>query len=303
MDDLAAQAAQDEEARARLIQVCDRFILKTVFRCTHRYVRKSDDEWSVALIAFSNAIDTYNPQKGGFFAYAELVMRSRLADYRRSQSKYAMELDVSPAVFSGEVEQDEAYSPMQAMLLKRTAVEESTDLKYEILAANDIFRRYGFTFFDLAQCSPKSAKTRQHCAEAVIYMLRHPALKRRLRESKQLPLRALCANTGVPRKLLERHRKYIIAAIEIFDGDYPCLREYMRFIRRRAIMNAVIVELRGKKAAALLEDGTVVVVANSNYEVGQRIRYTAKSRTSGDAMRTARKVSVWAAGIGGPRYV
>lgn len=62
-------------------------------------------------------------------------------------------------------------------------------------------------------------------------------------------------------------------------------------------MNAVIVELRGKKAAALLEDGTVVVVANSNYEVGQRIRYAAKSRTPGDAMRTARKVSVWAAGI------
>jgi hypothetical protein len=46
-------------------------------------------------------------------------------------------------------------------------------------------------------------------------------------------------------------------------------------------MNAVIVELRGKKAAALLEDGTVVVVANSNYEVGQRIRYAAKSRTPG----------------------
>jgi RNA polymerase sigma factor len=27
---------------------------------------------------------------------------------------------------------------------------------------------------------------------------------------------------------LERHRKYIIAAIEILAGDYPCLAEYMK---------------------------------------------------------------------------
>jgi RNA polymerase sigma factor len=231
MDDLAVHAAQDEEARTRLIQTCDRFILKTVFRCTHRYVRKSDDEWSIALIALSNAIDTYDPVKGGFFAYAELVMRSRLSDYRRSQSKFAVEMDVSPAVFSGEVDQDEEYSPMQTMVLRRTAVQENTDLKYEILAVNDIFRGYGFTFFDLAQCSPKSEKTRHQCAEAVVCMVRHPVLTEDMRASKQLPLRAISTNTGIPRKLLERHRKYIIAAVEIFCGEYPWLQEYMRFIR------------------------------------------------------------------------
>ncbi len=231
MDDLAVQAAQDEETRAQFIQGCERFILKTVYRCTNRYARKSDDEWSVALIAFSNAIDTFDPEKGGFFAYAELVMRSRLADYRRSQAKYAMEMDVAPMVFSGDVEQDEEYSPLQTMIVKRTSAEQSNDLRYEILAANDIFSQYGFTFYDLARCSPKSTKTRRQCAEVVIYMIQRRKLMDDLRSNKQLPLRTLCENTGVPRKLLERHRKYIIAAIEIFDAEYPCLQEYMRFIK------------------------------------------------------------------------
>jgi RNA polymerase sigma factor len=38
-------------------------------------------------------------------------------------------------------------------------------------------------------------------------------------------------NTNVPRKILERHRKYIIAAIEILSGEYPYLADYLRYIR------------------------------------------------------------------------
>ena len=62
-------------------------------------------------------------------------------------------------------------------------------------------------------------------------------------------------------------------------------------------MKAVIVELRKKKAAALLEDGAVVVVANKNYAIGQQIRYTAAAHTTENTMRAARKISAWAAGI------
>ncbi len=232
IDNLAVQAAQDEEVRARLIQSCERFILKIVFRSTRRYIRKTDDEWSVALIAFSQAIDTYDPDKGTFFAYAELLMRSRLTDYCRSQAKYAVELDVSPSVFAGNAEQDEIDSPLQAVVLQRTAVEESTALRDEIQAANDVFRRYGFSFFDLAACSPKSARTKKLCAQAVLFLINHPLLFDELQQSLQLPLKIVTAHTGIPRKLLERHRKYIIAATEILLGDFPGISEYMRFIRK-----------------------------------------------------------------------
>ncbi len=55
-------------------------------------------------------------------------------------------------------------------------------------------------------------------------------------------------------------------------------------------MKAAIVELREKKAAALLSDGTVVIIPNRSYALGQEIEY----RSPAD---TARKAVAWAAGV------
>jgi RNA polymerase sigma factor len=52
-----------------------------------------------------------------------------------------------------------------------------------------------------------------------------------LKSSKQLPLKIIENNCKIPRKILERHRKYIIAAIELLHGEYPNLAEYLRYIR------------------------------------------------------------------------
>ena len=42
----------------------------------------------------------------------------------------------------------------------------------------------------------------------------------------------LAKKAGVHKKILERHRKYIIAAAEILNGEYPLLAEYMNYIRK-----------------------------------------------------------------------
>ena len=34
------------------------------------------------------------------------------------------------------------------------------------------------------------------------------------------------------RKILDRHRRYIIAAAEILSGEYPVLAEYLGYIRK-----------------------------------------------------------------------
>jgi RNA polymerase sigma factor len=47
-----------------------------------------------------------------------------------------------------------------------------------------------------------------------------------------LPLNIIEKYTNVPRKLLERHRKYIIAALEIMSGDFPNLAGYMEYIHQ-----------------------------------------------------------------------
>ncbi len=55
-------------------------------------------------------------------------------------------------------------------------------------------------------------------------------------------------------------------------------------------MKAAIVELREKKAAALLSNGTVVIIPNRSYALGQEIEYRSPAIT-------ARKAAAWAAGV------
>jgi len=51
-----------------------------------------------------------------------------------------------------------------------------------------------------------------------------------MKTTKQLPIKIISENAKVPRKILERHRKYIITAAEILSGDYPKLAEYLSHI-------------------------------------------------------------------------
>ena len=95
-----------------------------------------------------------------------------------------------------------------------------------------LLRRFGFTFFDLPECSPKTNRTKKACAKAVVYILKTPALQASMHATNMLPIKIIQKNTNLPRKLLERHRKYIIAASEIMTGNYPCLSEYMHFIKK-----------------------------------------------------------------------
>ena len=44
-------------------------------------------------------------------------------------------------------------------------------------------------------------------------------------------MKALSAQSKVSRKTIERHRKYIIAAVIILTGDYPILAEYMKYMK------------------------------------------------------------------------
>ena len=62
-------------------------------------------------------------------------------------------------------------------------------------------------------------------------LLEHPPLMEKLRASKMLPIRELSLASGVVRKILERHRRYIIAGAEILDGDFPILAGYLAFVK------------------------------------------------------------------------
>lgn len=234
IDERAVQAGSSQTVLDCFVIEQELFILRCASRFVNRYVTKSDDEWSIALAAFFEAVKSYAYTNGSFLSFAELVIKRRLTDELRKQSKYKQEIPTDPYDFSGEPGENEERKFGRAEILEKLAVEPEHTLKEEIEAVTMLLKQYGFSFYDLVSCSPKAGKTKAACARAVTYVAEKPVLCNEMRANKTLPLKIIEENTKVPRKILERHRKYIIAAIEIITGDYPCLAEYMRSFREES---------------------------------------------------------------------
>lgn len=228
------KAQQDEEYLNQFILENRRFIRSTASRATGRFITESDDEWSVALIAFHEAVRSYDDSKGSFRSFAALVIKRRLVDYMASQTRHQLEIYVEPESMDGNVEEETA-SPFQLEVRSKSAeiseMQDGTAIRDEIEAVQQILGRYGFSFFDLTECSPKAEKTKAVCAKAVAALLKNPELFRKMQEGRSLPMKELLKLTGLPKKVVERHRRYIIAAAEIMNGEYPLLKEYMEYIR------------------------------------------------------------------------
>ncbi len=213
LDQMAVDVVKDSNKLDEFIARHEFFILKTAAKTAKHYVSKNDDEWSIALSAFSDALKNYDFGRGSFIAFAELIIHRSLVDYYRAQGRYSSEVQVE------QIEDDAVI------------ISNDDNLKLEIEAINQILSSYGFSFMDLADCSPKAQKTKVACAKVVIYLLDKPGQVHEMRNSNLLPVKIIEKNAGVPRKILERHRKYIITAVEILHGDYPYLSEYLSYIR------------------------------------------------------------------------
>jgi len=216
--------------KERLLHEYKGFILRTASVVLNRYVSESDDAWSVALIAFSEALDQYKPEKGNFEAYARLVIRRRLIDDMRRQRKYQYEIDVPPQVFSGSADPAEEQMSSVCRIVARNSLQPKQDLQEEISEASSTLTCYGFSFWDLVSCCPKAGKTRAACTAAVRHMLHSPDLIQKMKTTRRLPICAIASGSRTPLKLLARHRKYIIAVVEILTGDYPGLSQYLESI-------------------------------------------------------------------------
>ena len=239
LTDGAIRAKSDPLYRNVFLQENTKFILSRAYGAIGHYVTESDDEWSVALLAFNDAIDRFKPGKGEFESFSALVIRRRLYDYLRSEKRFSQEIALEPYAMDADDyrENDEvnslALEVRQKTIQQAVSGEDTRDIKDEIDAVSTILNRsYGFSFMDLAEASPKARKTKEGCAQVISLILSKEEFRKRLRDQKALPIQEILSQVKVTRKLLERHRRYIIAAVEILDGDFPLLAEYMDSIRK-----------------------------------------------------------------------
>ncbi len=231
VNEKAVRAAQDDSYMNEFIAENKTFILGCAGKQAGRYISESDDEFSIAMYAFFTAITKYNTDQGDFLPFAGLVIKRRLTDYYRTQQRFSDEHSVSPEVFSGNTDDDGEVQAIHYEVAEKLADRPALTAADEIHTVNDIFSRFGFSFMELSEVSPKASKTKRQCAQAVRAIISSPIILETLRSTHKLPIKALAAQSSVPVKVLERHRKYIIAATIILTGNFPILAEYMKYIR------------------------------------------------------------------------
>lgn len=226
----ALRAQESLPAKDRFIEASMPFIRGSLRRIARRTIGPSDEEWSVGLVSFAEAVDAYRPERGHFPAFAYTVMARRMADFYRAAARKRREIDVPPHVFTGDADEETAGVSYAIQAAAQPAQEQSR-LREELEAVGEKLCAYGFSFLDLTACSPQTEKTRRACAQAVLCLLRSESLYLEMRRKRALPARRIQAETGLPTKLLDRHRRYIIAVAVLMQGDYPCLQEYLRPLR------------------------------------------------------------------------
>jgi len=212
-----------------LLKEHKKFILVCAYRACGHYVSTLDDEWSIALMAFYEACRTYEDSKGNFKSFCSLVIRRRILDYQKGIYRYQNEIPVDRIVLDGEL--DENPLPLENEIHMQLAKDDSQTVDYaikgEIEEIQMILEEYGFSFYDLSSCSPKSIKTKKTCTIVIREMMNHSEWMKYMRKNRALPMKELCISTRIHRKIIERHRRYIITALEIKTGDYPYLSEYI----------------------------------------------------------------------------
>ncbi|KIL35930.1 RNA polymerase sigma factor SigI [Cohnella kolymensis] len=219
----------DSELRNQLIQKYHPYILKTTSRFFRRYIDpQRDDEFSVALSAFDEAISRYSPEGGRLFlGFAETVMRRRLIDYVRQEKKHAASVPYS--AFDTESDDGAPMNRIEVTQALEVYNQELTadERRMEILSLTEELAVFGITFADLADHSPRHQDSRRTLLSMGKRLALNDKLFHTLRDKRQLPIKELCENETVSRKTIERHRKYLIAISLIVHGVYPYLQEYI----------------------------------------------------------------------------
>ncbi|MBQ7583545.1 MAG: hypothetical protein IJT24_02950 [Lachnospiraceae bacterium] len=233
-------AANERAVRAsKSLEELDLFLIEEqqhILRLTGKVLGKKisagDDEYSVALSAVSEAVGSYDADKGDFWTYAAFVIKSRETNYYRKNARTAEhEFPVSPEAFGGDPEDDDADRTLVRDISEKTAVTVDMALKDELDALDEALQEYGIDFFDLAECSPKARKSRESCVEVIKAIFTPPPLTDEIRRSRTLPIKKILERRKVSRKLIDRHRKYLISSAVILAGDYPAVAEYLPFRR------------------------------------------------------------------------
>lgn len=231
--ELLSQARQgNERSRQEIIEGSKGFLQRVTTRICKRMITWNDDEMSISLIAFNEAITRYQPaQNDHFYSYAKIIIQSRLIDYFRKEGRHQpmLSLDLAPEDEDGQEYEVNPAEVKQAMeqYKEEQLIQERLE---EIQVYSERLGEFGIDLEELEAVSPDRADARKNLIQVAREFVKYPHLVELFLKTKQLPLKKMGDTVQVSRKTMERGRKYIIALLVILiSDDLPHLQSSIVF--------------------------------------------------------------------------
>jgi RNA polymerase sigma factor len=189
------------------------FIIKIVTGVTNYYIENiNSEEYSLGLIAFNDAIDTFSIDKGKFLSYAKHVIRNRIIDFLRK--KRIDTLNIS-----------------DIRIPEKSNLEASVLLKIEIDAYIEVMKEYKLSVDKLMSKSPKHKDTRIRCFEISKQIFRDEKILEKIKINKKLPLKELSLKYGISHKVLKGNKEFILSLIILNIHDLRGILEFLELDR------------------------------------------------------------------------
>ncbi|MBS4219238.1 RNA polymerase sigma-I factor [Bacillus sp. FJAT-49711] len=219
----------DEKVMNELLIAYTPFIKKTASLVCKRFINEHDDEFSVALKGFHEAILNFNPKENtSLKTFSHLIIRRRLIDYIRSEST-RNETFFTLKDENGETSADDQHHIFNEISISSFLKEQqAVERREEIKEYSKLLKDYGMSFQVLATSSPKHAASRKTAIHIAQIIAETPKLYNYLTDKKKLPIKELVPIASVSRKTIERHRRYIIAVTLLINSNFVHLKEYIR---------------------------------------------------------------------------
>ncbi|MBN2851885.1 MAG: RNA polymerase subunit sigma [Clostridia bacterium] len=203
LEDRVSYAKDNAIERDLLISEYTPFIRKTI---NSVIFDSNKDYLTIGMMAFSDAIDSYQPGKGKFMVFAKVIIKNRVIDELRKADRN------------------------QTVELKDYMVTDNDEIslrKLEIDLFKELLENYSISFEGLISSSPKHKRTRESC-KAVARLIREKEhLYEYFRKNGNLPVKETMKYIDVSDKIFERFRNYIIALILILDDRFGYLKDFI----------------------------------------------------------------------------
>lgn len=221
--------AGDEEVINDLLLANTSFIKKTAAYICKRPIDEQDEEYSIALNGFHEAVLAFNPEENASLqTLAHLIIKRRLVDFIRKEAARKEKVLLLQTGATEDRIDEQHYIWNEQSIESYTEEQRAEARREELVRYGELLATYNLSFDELTASAPKHKDTRKTAFLVAQIISESEELYESFIQHKKLPLKNIEALVDVSRKTLERHRKYMIAVVLLLNSDFVYIKDYVK---------------------------------------------------------------------------